>query len=193
MHIKSMLLYAKGLRGAHSALRALTKGFWAHDGHVPNGGICIRLEGSSGSLDDSQQHNQSIQPGSSSPSQGSFADPYACSPQTAHQPDSSGLYSARPLACLPWKHQHQSRPAIDVVRGFSDQRRSHTFADYTSTPGPWTPHRPPLSQMYNSRYFSDGQAQILVAEANSILRVRLILHSNHMTHNFLQVHTTQPS
>ena len=179
-----MLLYAERLRGGHSAVRALTKGLFAHGGLVPHGGNHTRLEGTSGSLEGYQRHDQSTQCGSSSPAQGAPADLHVCSHRTAHHSGSSGLELPRPLNSLRWRHQHHSSPARGGVKGLSDpmsSRRSYTFASYTCTSELFAPYHPPLHQIDNTRSFSNGSLHSLVAEANSILRVRLTLHSTHTT------------
>ena len=178
-----MILSAKEVRGLHSAVNALTKGFWAYCDLAPHVGKYARLECSTGLLEEFQQRGQFIQWGSSSPAQGSCADPHAYLPRIPHHSDSSGTEVARSLNCLPWRHRHQRNPALGAVKGFlepASSRRSYTYASFSCSPGPSTAIRPHLGQPDKTRSLSAGNLQDQIAEANSILQVRLSGHLNHM-------------
>ena len=168
---------AKWLTGRLSA-EAITKGFRLHRGLEAEGASCAQLSCGLRTTDEAQQHVQSVQRGSTSASQGPSTDRHACSPIIGHHSDSSGTELARPLSCLPRIHQHQSSSAPVALRGLlgpASRTGSYTFASYSSTPGQSTPDSPALSQSDNSTSLSAGGMQSLVAEANSILQVRLTI------------------
>ena len=181
--LRTMTLYAKRLTGAHSAINALTKGLWAFCEFAPHGGICARLECRTSFLNGNQQREHSTLCNSSTASQASSTEPPACLPRSAHHRDSSGAEIARCVASLPWRHPHQSNPALGAVRGLLDlagSRQSYTFASYSSSPGPFTAIRPPFSQPEKTRSLSAGNLQDQIAEANSILQVRLAACIKHI-------------
>ena len=172
---------AKRLAGFHTS-NTISKGFWLHHGLAAEGAHCAQLSYESGLTEESQHCDESVQWGSSSAAQGPSADPHACSPKPGHHSDSSRTELARPISCLRRICQHQGSSAPVALRGLvgpASRKGSYTFASYSSTPGPAPPDPPPLSQSDNSKSLSAGGLQSLVAEANSILQVRLSVDPDH--------------
>ena len=168
---------AKRLTG-RLTVNAITKGFWLHRGLAAEGASCAQLSYGSEKSNELQHHDHFMQRGSSSASQDSSADPHPCPLKTGHHSDNDIPRPAHApsLSFQPLIRQHQSTSAPAAFRGLlgpAGRHRSNTFASYSSTSGPSTPEPPPLSQSDNSTSLSGGGLPNLVAEANSILQVRL--------------------
>ena len=176
---------AKQLIGLHTA-NTISKGFWVHNGLAAQGVHYAQLSCGFRLTEDSQQHDQAEEPASSSTSQDPSADSHPCSPRTGHLSDSTSprTDTAPSLRFQPLLRQHQRSYALGACRGLlgpASRNGLYTFASYSSTSGPSTTAPLPLSQSDSSASISAGGLRSMVAEANSILQVRLNVDPDYCT------------